>query len=100
MKTEFVRHTDKLGYVADTQFLHHLFSVNLGGLLDDAQIACNLLVEAPRDDLHPYLALTWSQSRNSCLDRLQFRIKRTRGSIPNLSTRYCFQQILVIHRFG
>ena len=45
----FVRHTDKLGYVANTEFLHHLFSVNLGGLLDDAQIACNLLVEAPRD---------------------------------------------------
>ena len=80
------------GQVANTQFLHHPLAVNLGGLLDDTQIAGNLLVEAPRDDLHPYFALTWNEGRNFCLDRFLFRIKLTRAGVPCLSSRYRFEQ--------
>jgi hypothetical protein len=82
----FVGHTDKIDYTANAQSLHHSAAVNLDGLLGDAQIASNLLVEAPRDDRHEYFALTGGQGRNFYLDRFQLRMKLTGLSIPGLST--------------
>jgi hypothetical protein len=50
-KVEFLRHPNEIGYVANAQFLHHSAAVNLDGLLDSAQVARNLLVEASCDDV-------------------------------------------------
>jgi hypothetical protein len=50
-KIEFLGHTNEISYGANAEFLHHPAAMNLDGLLDGAQIAGNLLVEASRDDM-------------------------------------------------
>jgi len=51
-KIEFFGHTNEISYGANAEFLHHPAAMNLDGLLDGAQIAGNLLVEASCHDMY------------------------------------------------
>ena len=66
------RHTNEVRYGANAQLLHHPAAMNLDGLLDGAQIAGNLLVEAACDHMHQHFALARGQGLDFRLDRFQF----------------------------
>src|SRR5258706_15229363 len=94
-----LRHADKIRHGAQAHFLHHPAAMDLDRLFDRAQIAGNLLVEPPRDNVRKYFPLARGQGAEFRLDRFQFRETLTGLCLTAFGTPYGFEQISVLRGF-
>src|SRR5215472_1923203 len=85
---------------AHAELLHHSAAVHLDGFLDRSEIAGDLLVKAPGDDVAEYFTLARRQGLDLCPNRGHFGMHFAKEGILVDSARDGVEQNLVAHGLG
>ena len=94
---DLLHHADEIRQGAHPQFRHRPFAMNFDGFFRPTQIAGNLLVAQPCDDLREDLPLARGQSFDFRLNRFQVGEALTVLSLTVFGALYGFEQVSVLY---